>query len=105
MIEGLLLHSDGGGQGRMDSYAVTHRRGRTDMVWTIGYIMNPAQDGECGVVPYARFREGLIDGALSPVSRLQPFSVEGPWVVLTTITGIKDYVLVRVCQEFRVGAG
>jgi len=44
-------------------------------------------------VPYARFKEGLIDGALSPVSRLQPFSVEGPWLVLTTITRIKDYIL------------
>ncbi|MBL8537139.1 MAG: ATP-binding protein [Hyphomonadaceae bacterium] len=93
MIEGVLLHTDGGGQGRMDSYAVTHRRGRTDMVWTIGYIMNPTKGDGRPVVPYPRFKEGLIDGALSPVSRLQPFSVEGPWVVLTTITGIKDFIL------------
>jgi len=94
MMEGVLLHTDGGGQGRMDSYAVTHRRGRTDMVWTIGFVMNPTQDNECGVIPYGRFKEGLIDGALSPVSRLQPFSVEGPWFVQTTVIGIKDHILV-----------
>jgi hypothetical protein len=94
MIEGVLLHTDGGGQGRMDSYAVTHRRGRTDMVWTIGYVLNPVQGDERCVVPYQRFKEGLIDGALSPVSRLRPFSIEGPWVVLTTVTGIKDSILV-----------
>jgi len=93
MMEGVLLHTDGGGQGRMDSYAVTHRRGRTDMVWTIGFVMNPTREDECGVIPYARFKEGLIDGALSPVSRLQPFSVEGPWIVLTTVIGVKDHIL------------
>ena len=93
LIEGVLLHTDGGGRDRMDSYAATHRRGRTDMVWTIGRVIDPIRDEIAGVVPYARFKEGLIDGALSAVSRLQPFAIDGPWVVLTTITGIKDYIL------------
>ncbi len=93
MLEGVLLHTDGGGRSRMDSYAVTHRRGRTDMVWTIGYVMNPVRDDSPAVVPYARFKEGLIDGALSGVGWLQRYAIEGPWVVLTTVIGIKDYIL------------
>lgn len=94
MLEGVLLHTDGGGRSRMGSYAITHRRGRTDMIWTIGYVMDELQRDQRKIIPYVRFREGLVDAALSPVSRLQPFAVEGPWVVLTTVTGIKDFTLV-----------
>lgn len=43
--------------------------------------------------PYVRFKEGLIDGALSGVGWLQRYSIDGPWVVLTTVIGIKDYIL------------
>lgn len=93
MIEGVLLHTDGGGRDRMNSYAVTHRRGRTDMVWEIGFVMDPLRDEPTGVVPYTRFKKGLIDGALSGAGWLQRYAIEGPWIVLTTVTGIKDYTL------------
>ena len=36
----------------------------------------------------------MIDAALSGAAKLAPFGVEGPWVVLITVTGIRNYRLV-----------
>lgn len=93
MMEGVILHTDGGSPSRMGSYAITYRGGRTDMVWEIGFTMDELQRSEARLIPYQRFKEGLIDGALSSIGRLQSLSVEGPWVIFTTVVGIKNYIL------------
>lgn len=93
MMEGVVLHTDGGSPSRMGSYAITYRSGRTDMVWEIGFTMDELQRSEAHIVPFQRFKEGLIDGTLSAVGRLRSLSIEGPWVVFTSVAGIRDYIL------------
>lgn len=94
MIEGVLLHTNPGDNGAVRSYAVTYRQGRIDMVWTIGGIVHELRKDETPMVWPRRFEAGVLDAAISGAARLAPFGIEGPWVVLVTITGIKDYQLV-----------
>ena len=99
MIEGVLGHTNPGENGAVRSYAVTYRTGRIDMVWTIGRIVNELRKNEAPVVWPQRFEDGVLDATLSGAAKLAPFGVEGPWVVLVTVTGIKDYRLL-VNEEY-----
>jgi len=99
MVEGVLGYTNPGENGAVRSYAVTYRTGRVDMVWTIGRIVNELRKNEASVVWPQRFEDGVLDATLSGVAKLAPFGVEGPWVVLVTVTGIKDYRLL-VNQEY-----
>lgn len=99
MIEGVLGHTNPGVSGAVRSYAVTYRTGRVDMVWTIGHIVNEFKKNEAPIVWPQRFEDGVLDATLSGAAKLAPFGVEGPWVVLVTVTGIKDYRLL-VNQEY-----
>lgn len=94
MIEGVLLHTNPGETNAVRSYAMTHRQGRTDMVWTIGRIVNELRKEEIKLVWPKRFEDGLLDAANSGAAKLAQFGIEGPWVVYATVTGIKDYNLV-----------
>ncbi len=93
MIEGVLLHSTPSDSEAVRSYAVTYRQGRLDMVWTIGRIANELRRDELAIVWPKRFEDGVLDGAISGAARLAPFGIEGPWLVMVTVTGIKNYVL------------
>lgn len=95
MIEGVLLHTNPGEQGAVRSYSVTHRTGRTDMVWTIGRIVDELSKEEVKLVWPKRFEDGLLDAAISGVTWLSHYGVEGPWLVMATLVGIKDYHLVE----------
>lgn len=99
MIEGVLSHTNPGENGAVRSYAVTYRTGRIDMVWTIGRIVNELRKNEAPIVWPQRFEDGVLDATLSGAAKLAPFGVEGPWVVLVTVTGIKDYRLL-VNEEY-----
>ena len=94
MIEGVLLHTNPGEQGAVRSYAVTHRTGRTDMVWTIGRLVDELKQTETKLVWPKRFEDGLLDAAISGASWLNHYGIDGPWLVMATITGIKDYHLI-----------
>ena len=94
MIEGVLLHTNPADNGAVRSYAITYRAGHIDMVWTIGRIVNELRKEEAPLVWPKRFEDGVIDAALSGAAKLAPFGVEGPWVVLITVTGIRNYRLV-----------
>lgn len=94
MIEGVLMHSNPGEQGAVRSYAVTHRSGRTDMVWTIGRIVDELRKTEVKLVWPKRFEDGLLDAAISGAAKLRQHDVEGPWLVMATLIGIKDYQLI-----------
>lgn len=99
MIEGVLSHTNPGENGVVRSYAVTYRTGRIDMVWTIGHIVNELRRNEAPIVWPQRFEDGVLDATLSGAAKLAPFGVEGPWIVLVTVAGIKDYRLL-VNQEY-----
>lgn len=94
MIEGVLLYSIPGDPHAVRSYAMTHRSGRTDMVWTIGRIVDELRKEEINLVWPKKFEDGLLDAAISGVSKLAPFGIEGPWLVFVTVIGIKEFRLV-----------
>jgi hypothetical protein len=94
MIEGVLNYSVPSDPQAARSYAVTYRQGRIDMVWTIGRIVNELRKEETPLVWPKRFEDGVIDAANSGAAKLAPFGVEGPWLVMVTVAGIKDYRLV-----------
>ena len=93
MIEGVLLYSIPSEPGASHSYAITHRQGRIDAVWTIGGTINEMRKTELKIVRPTEFEHGVVDAAVSGVTRLAPFAVEGPWLVMVTITGIRGYHL------------
>jgi hypothetical protein len=92
MIEGILIHNVPDRAVETRSYAITHRSGRIDMAWTIGREHDPIRRPTKLISPEI-FESGLLDAAISGAARLQPLGVEGPWQVLVTLSGIKDYPL------------
>lgn len=98
MIEGVLLHTHPGEAGGVRSYAITYRQGRTDTAWTIGRVVDELSKREIRMIWPKRFEDGLLDCACSTGVKLQPFGIEGPWVVLATLIGIRDYP-VRINDE------
>lgn len=85
-LEGVLLHSHADDENAVRAYTLLHRTGRFDAAWLVG----SEHDGVKSVHP-ERFEKGLADMVRSPVTRLRSLGVEGPWVILTTIAGIRDY--------------
>ena len=94
MIEGVLLHTNPDDDNAVRSYAITYRVGRIDMVWTIGRIFLELRKDETPLVWPKRFEDGVLDASISGASRLAPFGIEGPWLVLVTVIGIKGFQLV-----------
>lgn len=94
MIEGVLLHTYPSERGDVRSYAITHRQGRTDTVWTIGRVVNELRKEEVPLVWPNRFEGGLVDCTISTATKLGQFGVEGPWVVFATLLGIRGFHLV-----------
>ena len=94
LIEGVLLHAAIDAKtGTVSSYALTHRTGRTDAAWVIGGIRTRDNGEEIRVVWPGIFERGLCEMATSTQSRLHPFGIEGPWVILITVFGVKGYCL------------
>jgi hypothetical protein len=98
MIEGVLLYCLPREEGGVRSYALTYRHGRTDSAWTIGRVVNELRKQEIRLVWPKRFEDGLLDCANATTIKLQPFGIEGPWIVLATLIGIRGYQL-RVSEE------
>lgn len=95
MIEGVLQHAPVDPEtGAVGSFAVTHRTGRTDSAFVIGGIRTGNDGNELRVVWPTIFEQGLRDMAMSTQSRLARFGVEGPWVVLVSVFGVKGFRMV-----------
>lgn len=92
MIEGLFLHNIPDKPRAMNSFALTHRQGRIDTGWTLGRLDDPIYGTGKFIAPDT-FENGALDGAISGALRLQPHGVDGPWLLLITLSGIKDYQL------------
>ena len=95
MVEGVLLYSVPDGSSAVQSYAITYRQGRIDVVWTIGGIVNALHRDQVSRVWPENFEDGLMDAAISGVTRLRPFGIEGPWTVYVSLAGIKGYQLIE----------
>ncbi len=92
-LEGVLMHTPLDDAGRVRSYALTHHAGRVDAAWTIGGVRD-VQGKERRLVWPQRFERGLLDAAGSAVIRLKDHGIDGPWVVLTTIIGVRDFQMI-----------
>lgn len=93
-LEGVLMHTAVNEEGRVRSYALTHRTGRVDVAWTIGGVRDDVSGHNRRWVWPAYFERGLFDAAGSAVARLRQHGLQGPWVILTTIIGVHGYELV-----------
>lgn len=98
-LEGVLVHTSVLPRPRrpdpeVASWALSHWRGRMDAAWTVGEERDLGQGKEVRIVWPKRFEDGLLDAGRSTVSKLGALGIEGPWAVLTSITGIKGFELV-----------
>jgi hypothetical protein len=95
-LEGMLWHTPLKDGHSVRSYALTHRSGHIDAAWTIGGTRK-FSDGSDGLVVWAKnFEEGVAEMAIHGVSRLQSYSIGGPWVVMATVLGIKGALMANL---------
>ena len=101
MIEGVLLHSplnagspENSNGNSVRTYALTHRRGRVDVAWTIGRDQVFAGDMSALAVWPKRFEDGLDDAVRSSGLRLRDLGIEGPYLIQATVIGIEGSHLI-----------
>lgn len=86
-LDGLVVHSPiDQDSNAVRTWSVNHRRGYVDFAWAIGRT----KDGQ-KIIWRKYFDEQVIGAARSAVARLRSFGIEGPWVAMATLTGIRDY--------------
>lgn len=92
-IEGVMAHAPVSEAGRVESYALTYRTGRTDSAFVIGGVRrNNGQDWRtCWP---AIFEQGLISMTNATQMRLRQHGIEGPWVVLVSVYGVKGFRMI-----------
>lgn len=100
LIEGVLLHSplNAGGPDHSNfnsvrSYALTHRRGRIDIAWTIGGTRDSGGMSPVKLVWPNRFEQGLTEAVSYGIPRLRQIGVEGPWLVAASVSGLGEHHL------------
>lgn len=100
-IEGVLVHGPvERNLGTIGSFALTHRTGRTDLSWSIGSGGQLKYVKEKKVVWPRVFEEGLSDATQSTKTRLRQFGIEGPWVVLVSVFGVRGYQLILSADDW-----
>lgn len=71
------------------AWSVNHRLGYVDLAWTIG------RDADGKKMVWPRSVVDHLPGAVtSAITRLRTHSIEGPWIVMATLTGIRDYRII-----------
>jgi Putative DNA-binding domain len=90
-LDGVIAHSplDAGVKG-VRSWSVNHRLGYVDLAWSIGHMI---ADGQKLVWP-KYFVSELKDIVPFTITRLREQKVEGPWIAMLTLTGIRDYRII-----------
>lgn len=100
-LEGLLWHSPPDGSGSIRAFALTHRTGRIDAAWTFGGKRKLRNSSDEMLVAWAKsFEDGVGEMALHGLGRLQSYGVEGPWVVMVSVFGIRGSSLILADHEF-----
>lgn len=94
MIEGILLHTPiDPATDTVRSFAITYRDGRTDAAWTIGGMWEAPNRQVLNLVWPKSFEDGLIDAATGTQSRLRQLGIEGPWVILVSVFGVRGHFI------------
>lgn len=100
MIEGILIHTPINEEtGRVRSFAITYRNGRSDVAWTIGGIRKNEQGKDMKLVFAPTFEEGLIAATRSTQTRLKQFGIEGPWVIQVSVIGVRNHLMILKWHE------
>jgi hypothetical protein len=104
-IEGVLAHAPPGDEGRVGSYALTYRTGRTDAGFVIGGVRQHRGEEWRTVWP-AVFERGLMAMATASQMQLRPHGIDGPWVILVSITGARGFRMIldegwRTAEAYR----
>ena len=81
------------------AYALTHRAGRIDCVWTFGGDRELRHHGLTTVVWPSAFEEGVAEMVVHGVGRLQSYGLQSPWVVMVSVLGIKESRMVLSATE------
>lgn len=92
-IEGVLMHAPLSEEGRVGSYALTYRNGRTDSAFVIGGVRQHNGE-ERRIVWPTTFEQGLMAMTNATQMQLRQHGIEGPWVILTSIVGAKGFRMI-----------
>jgi len=92
-IEGVLMHAPVGEEGRVGSYALTHRTGRSDSAFVIGGVRQHNGE-ERRIVWPTTFEQGLMSMTNATQMQMRQHGIEGPWVILTSIIGAKGFRMI-----------
>lgn len=85
-LDGLIVLVDVDEEQGARAWSVNHRLGYVDIAWAVG------RNAEGKKIIWPRSIVDHLPGAvLSTVARLRTHNVEGPWIAMATLTGIKDY--------------
>lgn len=96
MIEGVLLHGAPNREtGEVFSFALTHRSGRVDCAFPIGGVRADVAGEALRLVWPSIFEEGLLEMSRSSQTRLGPFGIDGPWVILATALGVRGFIVME----------
>ncbi|WP_333837472.1 AlbA family DNA-binding domain-containing protein [Novosphingobium sp.] len=88
-LDGLIVLVDVDEKQGARAWSVNHRLGYVDLAWTIGR----EADGKKTVYPKTVV-DHLPGAARSTIARLRHYGIEGPWIAMATLKGIKDYRMI-----------
>lgn len=88
-FEGVVVLAGFNPSGFAGSFSINHRTGYMSAGWFIGRILD-----DVGIVWPNYVTRDLLGFVQTAVTRLSGHGLTGPWVVMATITGIKDFRLI-----------
>ena len=92
-IDGVLIHEPVNEAGRVGSYALTYRTGRTDSAFVIGGVRQNNGEDWHTCWP-AIFEQGLQAMTNATQMQLRQHGIEGPWVILVSVYGAKGFRMI-----------
>ncbi len=92
-IDGVLVHAPVSEAGRVGSYALTYRTGRTDSAFVIGGVRRNNGEDWRTCWP-ATFEQGLQSMTNATQMQLRQHGIEGPWVILVSVYGAKGFRMI-----------
>lgn len=89
-LDGMIVYAQAGDDPReARAWSFNYRRGYTDHAWAIGGVRDDRR-----VIWRGRVEEALLGMVRSSLARLHAHGIEGPWVAMATLVGIRDYAVV-----------
>lgn len=88
-LEGLIVHSPIAPEaGGVRSWSINHRLGYLDFAWVVGH-----QDGGRKLIWPKYFIPELKNTVSFSITRLRNLGIEGPWIAMLTLAGVKGYCI------------